>query len=324
MITLDDLTKVYPGTVPVHALDGIDLEIPAGQIHGIVGQSGAGKSTLIRCLTALERPTSGSVVLDGQELSALSPRKLRTARRAIGMVFQGANLLDARTAAQNIAFPLSIAKTEGRRERVEELLELVGLAGRGGSYPSQLSGGQRQRVAIARALAAHPKVLLCDEPTSALDTRTTDAILDLIVKVRDETGVTVLIITHEMDVVRSACDAVTLLEAGRVVQSGPVSSIVSQPDTRLGASLVPPPQVAEAEPGMRHIDVAFTALPGEPAGSRVMSMAARMGADVAAGRFEALRDIQVARLVLAVPEDLAGQAVKRLRAEGVSAKERAA
>ena len=211
MIHLTGVRKVYPvkGGNTVVALDGVNLHVARGSIHGIVGRSGAGKSTLIRCLTALERPTEGSVVVDGLDLATLSGKALRDARRRIGMVFQAANLLDARTASDNIGYPLKLAGVpkEQRRERVEELLDLVGLAGRGGSYPSQLSGGQRQRVGIARALADDPAVLLCDEPTSALDTESTAQILALLKQVREIAGVTVVVITHEMAVVREICDS---------------------------------------------------------------------------------------------------------------------
>ena len=237
MISLRDVHKVYrlrDGS-QVHALDGLSLNIPAGSIHGIVGTSGAGKSTLVRCLTALERPTYGEVRVAGQDLTTLSANELRKARRAIGMVFQHANLLDQRTAAQNIAYPLDLAGAQKgqRHERVSRMLELVGLADRGSSYPAQLSGGQKQRVGIARALADEPAVLLCDEPTSALDPETTRSILDLIRDVRDRLGVTVVIITHEMSVVRRICDSVSLLEAGRIVQSGPIEDVVSDVDSRL-------------------------------------------------------------------------------------------
>ena len=198
MITLSGVTKVYPrrGQEPVVALDDINLEIPTRDIHGIVGESGAGKSTLIRCLTALEQPTKGVIRVGGLDLASVSSGQLREARRTIGMVFQGANLLDARTARENIAIPLRLAgmPSSKRTKRVSELLDLVGLSDRGTSYPSELSGGQRQRVGIARALADNPSVLLCDEPTSALDTETTEQILGLLKSVRDRYGVTVVII----------------------------------------------------------------------------------------------------------------------------------
>jgi len=350
MISLRDVHKVYrlrDGS-QVHALDGLSLNIPAGSIHGIVGTSGAGKSTLVRCLTALERPTYGEVRVAGQDLTTLSANELRKARRAIGMVFQHANLLDQRTAAQNIAYPLDLAGAQKgqRHERVSRMLELVGLADRGSSYPAQLSGGQKQRVGIARALADEPAVLLCDEPTSALDPETTRSILDLIRDVRDRLGVTVVIITHEMSVVRRICDSVSLLEAGRIVQSGPIEDVVSDVDSRLSLELVPPPDVPKAalvagstedtddqadgaggadragSTDSAVIDVAMTAHPGEPAAAQVLSLVAEQGADVAGGVFETLGTAQVGRLALTIPADRAQTAVAALREAGITAEVR--
>lgn len=322
MIKLDAVRKEYPGVV---ALDGISLEIPDGEIHGIVGQSGAGKSTLIRCLTALEQPTDGHIWVDNKDLSALSPGELRSARRSIGMVFQGGNLLDARTAGQNIAYPLKVAGMDRghRRERVQELLDLVGLGDRGSSYPSQLSGGQRQRIAIARALAARPSVLLCDEPTSALDTETTGQILDLIKDVRDQTGVTVVIITHEMSVVRETCDAVTLLQKGKIVQSGRVEDIVSDTSSSLSRALIPAPKVDTIAPGKIILDISFTSQPGDPASSRVLSLVAELGADVTAGTFETVGSAQIARLALAVDYSERVRTIAALEAERITVVERA-
>ena len=354
MISLRDVHKVYrlrDGS-QVHALDGLSLNIPAGSIHGIVGTSGAGKSTLVRCLTALERPTYGEVRVAGQDLTTLSANELRKARRAIGMVFQHANLLDSRTTAQNIAYPLALAgvKAGGRHETVERMLQLVGLADRGSSYPAQLSGGQKQRVGIARALADQPAILLCDEPTSALDPDTTRSILNLIRDVRDSLGVTVVIITHEMSVIRQICDSVSLLEAGRIVQSGPIEDVVSDVDSRLSLELVPPPDVpkaalvagstedtddqADGAGDADHagstdsaesavIDVALTAHPGEPAAAQVLSLVAEQGADVAGGVFETLGTAQVGRLALTIPADRAATATGVLREAALTAEVRA-
>lgn len=246
VITLDGLTKIFPspnGGEDVVALRDISLTIDTGEIHGIVGRSGAGKSTLIRCLTGLEKPTKGEVRIGETNIAALSGAPLRAARRKIGMVFQHANLLDSRTAAQNIAHPLQIAgvsKTEITR-RVKELISLVGLEGREHNYPAQLSGGQIQRVGIARGLAANPEVLLCDEPTSALDPSTTRQILSLIKDLRDNLGITVVMITHEMSVVREICDHVTLLEFGQIVQSGSLLDVAADPHGRLAQELIPLP-----------------------------------------------------------------------------------
>ena len=314
MITLRDVRKVYGDVV---ALDGVSLEVEQGTIHGIVGQSGAGKSTLVRCLTGLERPTSGSIVLAGQEITSLGETGLRNARRSIGMVFQAVNLFEQRTAAENIAYPLEIAGTPKNeiKARVQELLDLVGLGDRGGAYPTQLSGGQRQRIGIARALAAHPEILLCDEPTSALDSATTAQILDLIRDIRDRLGVTVVIITHEMEVVRRACDSVTLLERGLVAESGRISDVVSDPGTRLSHALVPLPPVPDTDDAV--IDVFFTSTPGEPTGSAVFALVAELGGDITAGTFESMGETQVGRIALSAPRGDIERLARGLREAGL-------
>ena len=333
MIDLTGVSKIYPvkGGGQVVALDGVNLHVDRGSIHGIVGRSGAGKSTLIRCLTALEKPTDGRIVVDGLDLGSA----LRAARRRIGMVFQAANLLDARTAADNIGYPLKLAGVPRaqRRQRVEELLALVGLEGRGDSYPSQLSGGQRQRVGIARALADDPAVLLCDEPTSALDTESTAQILSLLRHVRDVAGVTVVIITHEMAVVREICDSVTLLGHGQVLQTGPLEEVVADPSTPLARELVPMPVVESVPaPGATSLDgltkstvlldVVFTSHPGVPTGATVLHLASSMGADVTAGTFESLGSVQVGRLALTVPAYHADKIIEQLRKNNVHAEVR--
>ena len=337
MIDLTGVSKVYPvkNGGQVVALDGVNLHVDRGSIHGIVGRSGAGKSTLIRCLTALETPTEGHIVVDGHDLAALSGKPLRAARRRIGMVFQAANLLDARTAAENIGYPLKLAGVPAaqRRARVEELLALVGLEGRGDSYPSQLSGGQRQRVGIARALADEPAVLLCDEPTSALDTESTAQVLSLLREIRDVAGVTVVIITHEMSVVREICDSVTLLGHGQVLQTGTLEEVVADPGTPLARELVPMPLV-ESESTAEDtslagrtknsvlLDVVFTSHPGVPTGATVLRLASSMGADVTAGTFESLGSVQVGRLALTVPAYHADKIIEQLRKNNVHAEVR--
>ncbi len=337
MIDLTGVSKVYPvkNGGQVVALDGVNLHVDRGSIHGIVGRSGAGKSTLIRCLTALEKPTEGHIVVDGHDLAALSGKPLRAARRRIGMVFQAANLLDARTAAENIGYPLKLAGVPAaqRRARVEELLALVGLEGRGDSYPSQLSGGQRQRVGIARALADEPAVLLCDEPTSALDTESTAQVLSLLREIRDVAGVTVVIITHEMSVVREICDSVTLLGHGQVLQTGTLEEVVADSGTPLARELVPMPLVesgSTAEGATLDgrwkdsvlLDVVFTSHPGVPTGATVLRLASSMGADVTAGTFESLGSVQVGRLALTVPAYHADKIIEQLRKNNVHAEVR--
>ncbi|MGE9807746.1 MULTISPECIES: methionine ABC transporter ATP-binding protein [unclassified Janibacter] len=288
---------------PVTALDGIDLTIPRGQIHGIVGRSGAGKSTLIRCLTGLERPTSGQVILDGTDISALGGSALREIRRRFGMVFQHANLLDSRSAADNIGLPLEIAgwSAEDRRQRVDELLGLVGLADRADNHPGQLSGGQQQRVGIARALAARPDILLCDEPTSALDSGTTRQILGLLRDLRDRLGITVVIITHEPSVVREICDAVTLLADGRVVETGSIADVVADPTTQLHRDLVPLPPLPLTEDPAPHVEVALGqtgAAVSTVDGVLVLLREAGVPAEVAAATLETIAGRRVGRIQL--------------------------
>ncbi|HOC14462.1 MAG TPA: ATP-binding cassette domain-containing protein, partial [Propionicimonas sp.] len=236
MIAVTDLKKVYrQANRDIHALDGVTLTVPENSVHGVIGQSGAGKSTLVRCLALLDRPTSGVVEINGVELTAVPSAELRRARRRLGVVFQHANLFDSRTITANVAYPLELAGVgrAARTAKATELLGLVGLAEAGDAHPAQLSGGQRQRVGIARALATDPDVLLCDEPTSALDPATTGEILDLISALKVRLGLAVLVITHEMNVVKRICDSVSLLEDGRVVESGPLTEVVGTFGSRL-------------------------------------------------------------------------------------------
>ena len=232
MIQLSHIVKTYDSPAgPVHALKDISLTIGRGEIYGIIGLSGAGKSTLIRCINMLERPTSGSVVVDGQDLTQMSDSELRTMRKSIGMIFQHFNLLSSATVYDNIAFPLRLAGAdEGKiKTKVEELLGVVGLADKAQQYPSQLSGGQKQRVGIARALASDPKVLLCDEATSALDPQTTKAILALIQDINRKLGLTVVVITHEMQVIKDICDKVAVIDKGAIAEQGTVFDIFTHP-----------------------------------------------------------------------------------------------
>lgn len=238
MIILKNLSKIYEGhLIPV--LNNIDLEVSAGEIFGIIGKSGAGKSTLIRCANLLERPTSGQVIVDGVELTALNAKALRVERRQLGMIFQHFNLLESRTAFENIALPLELSRQPKAiiAKRVNELLSLVGLEDRANYYPSNLSGGQKQRVAIARALATHSKILLCDEPTSALDPESTQSILKLLTSLRDELDITILLITHEMDVIKTICDRVGILDKGELVEQGSVVDIFTEPKSDITKSL---------------------------------------------------------------------------------------
>lgn len=222
------------------AVQPTDLTINQGEIYGIIGSSGAGKSTLIRCVNLLERPTTGRVIIDGVELTALSEQALIIERRNIGMIFQHFNLLHSRTAFDNIALPLELSGTpkSAITTKVNELLELVGLSDKKDTYPANLSGGQKQRVAIARALASDPKVLLCDEATSALDPATTQSILKLLKQINQQLGITILLITHEMDVVKRICDKVAVIDQGVLIEQGTVSEIFANPQTELAKEFI--------------------------------------------------------------------------------------
>ncbi|MFB7244899.1 methionine ABC transporter ATP-binding protein [Streptomyces populi] len=280
VITTTGLTKVYRSRGrEVTALDGVDLHVREGEVYGVIGQSGAGKSSLIRCVNLLERPTSGTVTVAGQDLTALvgrgsrAGRELRRARTRIGMVFQHFNLLSSRTVQENVELPLDILGLT-RRERGRkalQLLDLVGLSDKAGSYPAQLSGGQKQRVGIARALAGDPKVLLSDEATSALDPETTRSILQLLRDLNRQLGLTVLLITHEMDVVKTVCDSAALMDKGRIVESGTVSELLATPGSELASALFPVSGTASGD-DRTVIDVTFH---GESATQPVISQLSR-------------------------------------------------
>lgn len=243
MITLTDIEKTYTldSGSKVHALKGINLKIEKGEIFGVIGLSGAGKSTLIRIINMLERPTGGSVLVDGQEMTELSDTQLRLARRNITMIFQSFNLLSSCTVAKNVAFPLELDKNNSREmidAKVKDLLEMVGLSDKADVYPSELSGGQKQRVGIARALACDPKILLCDEATSALDPKTTSSILKLLKSLREKLGLTIVIITHQMEVIKECCDRVAVIDEGVITEVGNTLEIFADPKKELTKRLV--------------------------------------------------------------------------------------
>ncbi|ENQ3105815.1 methionine ABC transporter ATP-binding protein [Bacillus cereus] len=236
MIILENVRKIYRSKHgDVTAVDDANLQIEKGEIFGVIGYSGAGKSSLIRLFNQLEKPTSGKITVGARVISAITGKELREARQEIGMIFQHFNLLWSRTVRENIAFPLEIAGVakEKRNQRVDELIRLVGLEGRGDAYPSQLSGGQKQRVGIARALANNPKVLLCDEATSALDPETTDQILDLLLDINKRLGLTIVLITHEMHVIQKICNRVAVMEKGKIVESGSVLEVFRNPQQEI-------------------------------------------------------------------------------------------
>ncbi|MEV6148754.1 ATP-binding cassette domain-containing protein [Nonomuraea sp. NPDC052129] len=291
MIQASGLRKVYGNTV---ALDGVDIRVREGEIYGVLGQSGAGKSTLLRCVNLLERPTAGTVTVAGQDLTALRSGELNRARQRIGMIHQHFALLSSRTVAGNVAFPLEVmgVPRAERERRVAELLDLVGLGGRGGDRPNQLSGGQKQRVGIARALAGNPSVLLSDEATSALDPATTQSILALLKRLNTELGLTILLITHEMNVVKSVCDSVAIMSDGRVEESGTIADLIRTPGSRLTREIFPLPEPAPAG----SVTLTFT---GDPRQAVVSEVVRKFDVDV--------------NILGGSIEDLAGGAVGRLR-----------
>ncbi|SFA71064.1 MULTISPECIES: methionine ABC transporter ATP-binding protein [unclassified Bacillus (in: firmicutes)] len=241
MITFKDVTKTYESNgQKVPALNGINLKINEGEIFGVIGFSGAGKSSLIRCVNFLEKPTTGKVIVGGQDLAGLSKKEIRDAKRKIGMVFQHFNLLNSKTVFANVAMPLSLAGVpkDEIKQRVNELIEFVGLTDKANQYPDQLSGGQKQRVGIARALATRPAILLCDEATSALDPQTTNSILQLLKRINKEYNITILLITHEMGVIREVCDKVAVIEEGKIIESGTVFEVFSNPLTKTAKNFV--------------------------------------------------------------------------------------
>jgi D-methionine transport system ATP-binding protein len=254
MIELRNISQRFAGPRgPIDALHNVNLSIPSGEVFGIIGRSGAGKSTLVRTINLLTRPTEGNVVVGGRDLTTMSAGDLRAARREIGMIFQHFNLLSSRTVFDNVALPLELAgmKHAGIEAAVLPLLDLVGLSAQKDRYPSQISGGQKQRVGIARALASKPKVLLSDEATSALDPETTRAILDLLRRINRELGLTVVMITHQMDVIKQVCDRVAVLDAGRVVEQGKVIDVFLQPHHEVTRALIGDVIAQELPPAMK-------------------------------------------------------------------------
>lgn len=336
MIRLVDVKKTYrQGKSEIRALQGVTLQIEKGEIFGIIGPSGAGKSTLLRCINLLERPDSGEVWVDGQEMTRLSGADLRRERRTIGMVFQHFNLLSSRTVAGNVAFPLEIAGAprSSIRPRVRELLALVGLEDKANAYPAALSGGQKQRVGIARALANRPKVLLSDEATSALDPETTKSILALLRRINRELGLTIVLITHEMAVVREVCDRVAVLEDGRIVEEGAAAEVFARPQAALtrrfvqgvfGAGLPAEVQerrlrlVRQADKGV----LARLTFIGEVAGEPVISDVVRrftVDANILSGHIDHVGETPFGQLVVELTGEngRVAQALAHLRERGI-------
>ncbi len=307
MIELKHIVKDFgTGDGAVHALRDISLTIEDGEIFGIIGLSGAGKSTLVRCINLLERPTSGTVTVDGRELTALSDRELRKARQSISMIFQGFNLLVQRSVLANVCFPMELAGTDkaAARRRAMELLELVDLPDKANAYPVQLSGGQKQRVAIARALASDPKVLLCDEATSALDPKTTRSILSLLKKLNRELGVTVVVITHEMRVVEQICTRVAILDHGQIQETGLVAEVFSNPKSEAGRRLVlPPDEKIHVLPANRLVRLVFN---GASAAEPIIATLAREQGillNIISADTRTIGEKAFGNMILSLPED---------------------
>lgn len=323
MIRLEGVTRRFrsPGGERT-ALDGVDLTVASGEVFGVVGRSGAGKSTLVRTINLLERPDAGRVLVGDQDLTALRPADLRAARRRIGMIFQHFNLLHSRTIRDNIALPLVL---EGRSRaetatRVDDLMARVGLTEHAKKHPAQLSGGQKQRVGIARALACEPDILLCDEATSALDPETTEDILGLLDQLNRDLKLTLVIITHEMEVVRRVCDKVAVMEAGRIVENGPTADVFLNPQTSATRNLLAEGEARTATPRPAGGVVARLVFRGERTFEPVLSRISReTGVDhaILAGRIGRFRDQAYGQLEVSLIGGDPQVAIGRLRAEGV-------
>lgn len=330
MIELRGISKVYRhGGREVSALQDVSLRVEPGEVFGVLGQSGAGKSTLIRCVNLLERPTDGRVRVNGQELLGLSPDALRKARQGIGMIFQHFNLFSSQTVAANVAYPLEVAGLPRAeiRARVSELLSLVGLADKAEVYPARLSGGQKQRVGIARALAPRPRILLSDEATSSLDPETTRSVLALLKDLNRQLGLTILLITHQMEVVKALCDSAAVLEKGRLVEQGKVVDLLSRPGTRLHELCYPPFSTGEGPVLRGGYRVALT-LAGEHSTRPILSTLARrfdVDAHLLEGSLERVGEARVGRLLfeLTGAPEAVRQALVFLREQGLTTEEAA-
>ena len=333
MIRFVDVQKSYRvDGKDIPALEPLNLEIVDGEVFGIIGHSGAGKSTLIRLINMLERPSGGRILIGDTDMTALTGSALRAARRRIGMIFQHFNLLYSQTVAENIAFPLRLAGEKDAaaiRARVDELIQRVGLSSHTHKYPSQLSGGQKQRVGIARALANNPSILLCDEATSALDPQTTASVLELLAEINRELKLTVVLITHEMDVVRRVCDRVAVLDAGRIVEHGTVADVFlhpQHPTTRRFVNEALPEEVAGEQVPYHHVPGRILRLSfrGEATWSPTLGRVTReTGVDfnILAGRIDRIKDLPYGQLTLAMHGDGVDAALKALRDAGIEVEE---
>lgn len=333
MIRFIDVHKSYRvDGQDIPALEPFNLEIADGEVFGIIGHSGAGKSTLIRLINLLERPSGGRILIGDTEVTALSEAALRAARQRIGMIFQHFNLLSSQTVAENIAFPMRLAGSKDAKAietRVAELLQRVGLSAHANKYPSQLSGGQKQRVGIARALANRPSILLCDEATSALDPQTTASVLDLLAEINRELKLTIVLITHEMDVVRRVCDRVAVLDAGRIVEHGAVADVFLHPrhvTTRRFVNEALPEEAPGEHLPYQHVPGRILRLSfrGEATWSPTLGRVTReTGVDfnILAGRIDRIKDLPYGQLTLAMQGDNVDAALHALRDAGIDVEE---
>ena len=322
MISFQSVGKTF-ARAAAPALHDVTLQVAAGEVFGVIGQSGAGKSTLIRLINGLERPSAGRVVTDGEDVGGLDAGALRALRRRVGMIFQHFNLLSSKTVAQNVAYPLKVAGVPSAQigPKVSELLARVGLSDHAAKYPAQLSGGQKQRVGIARALANGPKILLCDEATSALDPQTTEQILDLLSKLNRELGLTIVLITHEMEVIRRVCHRVAVLDAGSVVESGEVAQVFLHPQHAVTRALVADAAGlgAAATPGALRLTFR-----GQATYEPILGRIARdTGVDysILAGRIDRIRDEPYGQLLVSLVGGDVAAARERLSAAGVRVEE---
>ena len=310
----------------VRALDDINITINKGDIYGIIGMSGAGKSTLVRCMNLLEKPTEGTVWIDGQNILEASEKELRTVRYSMGMIFQQFNLLEQRTAERNILFALEIAGYDKNKAkaRAAELLELVGLSDRADSYPSQLSGGQKQRVAIARALANNPKVLLCDEATSALDPTTTRAILELLKDINRRLGITIVVITHEMSVVEEICSHVAIIDKSHIAEQGSVEEIFTNPRTEIAKRMIyPDGEQLTAHVGERCLRIVFDGSSSYDPVVAKMILECRAMVNILYADMKNIDGTARGQMVIQLPEDetTAAKVLSYLRANGLTVEE---
>jgi D-methionine transport system ATP-binding protein len=320
MIELEHVYKSFEQKdFPVQALQDISLRVGRGEVFGVVGPSGAGKSTLIRCVNLLERPDQGRVVVDSLELTALSAEALAKARRQMGMIFQHFNLLSSRTALANVALPLEIEgmETKAREVKAREMLDLVGLTDKADSFPAQLSGGQKQRVGIARALATNPKILLSDEATSALDPQSTQSILALLKRLNEQLGLTILLITHQMEVVKQVCDHVALLESGFCVEQGALTDLIADPSSRLSRAFFPRIQEEAARAGAVSAIITFL---GPEADEPVLASLVRsynVDVNILGGSIQTIAGKRIGQLQVELAGEQTAQALQHLRQLGL-------